>query len=276
MEVQWWCSPQSSVPRQTVGHHARAATYEMGLNNLRRLPCGGAQCEPDDPPTGPFHIPTDRWAGRRTRRRADVRAVGLRKTHFVWVSLKIDSRAHKTHPDWPAVNRTLVAGEVEDFERKRPSRTAADAGRRAAIRTSSFLSSPSLFFPSPRIPTDRRAGRRTHRRAGVRAAGFRRTRFVCASLKIDSRPHETTFGPGAVGRLPAVAAGQERARQDDPLAAETPHRRPTRHLPCTTGRPPRTHPAPGPRRQLPHGHPGRRGRQAPSAYPAPTLHPPSR
>ena len=25
-----WCSPQSSVPRQTVGHHARAAKYEMG------------------------------------------------------------------------------------------------------------------------------------------------------------------------------------------------------------------------------------------------------
>ena len=25
-----WCSPQSSVPRQTVGHHARAAMYEMG------------------------------------------------------------------------------------------------------------------------------------------------------------------------------------------------------------------------------------------------------
>ncbi|KAL2137933.1 hypothetical protein VTI28DRAFT_7789 [Corynascus sepedonium] len=25
-----WCSPQSSVPRQTVGHHAKAAMYEMG------------------------------------------------------------------------------------------------------------------------------------------------------------------------------------------------------------------------------------------------------
>src|SRR5689334_25133817 len=28
--VLGWCSPQSSVPRQTVGHHAKAAKYEMG------------------------------------------------------------------------------------------------------------------------------------------------------------------------------------------------------------------------------------------------------
>jgi hypothetical protein len=126
--------------------------------------------------------------------------------------------------------------------KKRPSRTAADAGRRTAIRTSSFLSSPS-FFPSPRIPTDRWAGRRTRRRADERAVGFRKTQFVWVSLKIDSRPHKTAFDPGAVGRLPAVAAGQERAREDDPFAAETPHRRPTRHLPCT--HPPCTRPPGG-------------------------------
>ena len=28
--VLGWCSPQSSVPRQTVGHHAKAAMNEMG------------------------------------------------------------------------------------------------------------------------------------------------------------------------------------------------------------------------------------------------------
>jgi hypothetical protein len=297
MEVQWWCSPQSSVPRQTVGHHARAATYEMGLNNLRRLPCGGAQCEPDDPPTGPFHIPTDRCAGRRSHRRADVRAVGFRKTHFVWVSLKIDSRTYKTHPDWPAVNCSTAAGEGRGLRKKRPSRTAADAGRRTAIRTSSFLSSPSFSFsfsfsfPSPRIPTDRRAGRRTHQRADARAVGFRKTQFVCVSLKIDSRPHRTTFDSGAVGRLPAVAAGQERAREDDPSAAKTPHHRPTRHHtlhppctypaptlhpPCTspasTLHPPCTHLAP----TLHLGHVDAvttgEGEPAPSAYPVPTLH----
>jgi len=137
--VQWWCSPQSSVPRQTVGHHARAATYEMGLNNPRRLPCGGAQCEPDDPPTGPFHIPTDRRAGRGTPLRADARAAGFRKTHFVWVSLKIDSRTYKTRPDWPAVSRT------EETGKKRPS---PNRSRRRAPRCNSQPRS-SFFSPFP-------------------------------------------------------------------------------------------------------------------------------
>ena len=48
-----WCSPQSSVPRQTVGHHARAAMYEMGLTAA----CEGCRGEVprlclDIPPTG--------------------------------------------------------------------------------------------------------------------------------------------------------------------------------------------------------------------------------
>lgn len=97
-----WFSPQSSVPRQTVGHHARAAMYEMGLNNLRRLPWRGAQCEPDGPPTGPFQIPTDRGAGRGTEGRADAPAAGFRKTHLVWGSLKIDSRSYKRLTHTPA------------------------------------------------------------------------------------------------------------------------------------------------------------------------------
>ena len=51
--VLGWCSPQSSVPRQTVGHHARAAMYEMGLTAA----CEGCRGEVprlclDIPPTG--------------------------------------------------------------------------------------------------------------------------------------------------------------------------------------------------------------------------------
>ena len=129
------------------------------------------------PPQGLFHIPTDRWAGRRTRRRADVRAVASRKTHFVWVSLKIDSRAHKTHPDWPAVNRTLVAGEVEDFERKRPSRTAAGQRPNIVITTTSWgpLSNRLHCLLLSHIPTGQVAVARTGRRAYEQKAQSRKT-----------------------------------------------------------------------------------------------------
>ena len=54
--VLGWCSPQSSVPRQTVGHHARAAMYDMG----QTAACEGCRGEVprasesrlDIPPTG--------------------------------------------------------------------------------------------------------------------------------------------------------------------------------------------------------------------------------
>lgn len=168
-EVQWWCSPQSSVPRQTVGHHARAATYEMGLNNLRRLPCGGAQCEPDDPPTGPFHIPTDRRAGRGTPLRADARAVVFRKTHSACASLKIDSRAYKTRPDWPAVNlhaRGPRGGEGRGLRRKgKDDRVEPQPTQGAALQFALCFfpfPPPHSFFFLPLVypPTDAQAGAR--------------------------------------------------------------------------------------------------------------------
>ena len=85
--VLGWCSPQSSVPRQTVGHHARAAKYEMGLPAA----CEGRRGEVpglclDIPPTGAFdlpsHIPTDQCAGARTGQRAEGRISQSRKTHL--------------------------------------------------------------------------------------------------------------------------------------------------------------------------------------------------
>lgn len=48
--VLGWCSPQSSVPRQTVGHHARAAKYETG----QKAACEGCRGEvPSKDPTAP-------------------------------------------------------------------------------------------------------------------------------------------------------------------------------------------------------------------------------
>jgi hypothetical protein len=82
-----WCSPQSSVPRQTVGHHARAAMYEMGPTAA----CEGRRGEVprqclDSPPAGalllPSHIPTGRGAVGRTARRAEGWISQSRKSHF--------------------------------------------------------------------------------------------------------------------------------------------------------------------------------------------------
>ena len=82
-----WCSPQSSVPRQTVGHHARAAMYEMGLTAAGEG-CRGEvprRCL-DIPPTGAClflsHIPTGRGAVVRTARRALGWISQSRKTHL--------------------------------------------------------------------------------------------------------------------------------------------------------------------------------------------------
>ena len=99
--VLGWCSPQSSVPRQTVGHHARAAMYEMGLTAA----CEGRRGEVprlclDIPPTGAClflsHIPTGRGAVGPTARRALGWISQSRKTQFVCVLLKMGSRARKS------------------------------------------------------------------------------------------------------------------------------------------------------------------------------------
>lgn len=227
VEVQRWCSPQSSVPRQTVGHHARAATYEMGLNNLRRLPCGGAQCEPDDPPTGPFHIPTDRCAGRRTHERADARAAGFRKTQFVCVSLKIDSRPHKTTFDSGAVGRlpAAAAGRGEGaggrpLRRRDPAPQAYPAPtlhppctHLAPTHPAPTLHLPRAWAPSTPSPTGTRGARGSRHRAPT-------LRPPCTHLPC-TYPAPTLHPVASLG----------------PARHAHPHPRPTLHLPCT--RPPR-------------------------------------
>ena len=85
--VLGWCSPQSSVPRQTVGHHARAAMYEMGLRAASEG-CRGEvpRVTRTSPPQGVvlalFHIPTGQCAVLRTGRRAYEQKTQSRKTHL--------------------------------------------------------------------------------------------------------------------------------------------------------------------------------------------------
>jgi hypothetical protein len=97
--VLGWCSPKSSVPRQTVGHHARAAKYEMGPTAA----CEGCRGEVprrlDIPPTGAFfsfpsytHRPGRSGAHEPAGSGVDFR---IPQNSFVWVSLKMGSRASK-------------------------------------------------------------------------------------------------------------------------------------------------------------------------------------
>src|SRR5690606_9692199 len=86
-----WCSPQSSVPRQTVGHHAKTAKYETGPTAAREgcrgeVPRRPKLGFPSSPPAGavfPFpRIPSDRCAVGRTGRRASGWISRLRKIHL--------------------------------------------------------------------------------------------------------------------------------------------------------------------------------------------------
>jgi hypothetical protein len=91
-----------------------------------------------------------------------VRAVGFRKTHFVWVSLKIDSRTYKTHPDWPAVNCTMVAGEAEDFEEKNDQvEPHPTPGAELLYELLPVSLAPLFFRPHAYQPNDGQGGART-------------------------------------------------------------------------------------------------------------------
>lgn len=135
--VLGWCSPKSSVPRQTVGHHARAANYEMGPTAA----CEGCRGEVprrlDIPPTGAFfsfpsytHRPGRSGAHEPAGSGVDFR---IPQNSFVWRWLKMGSRAR-------------TRGE-------RPAPTAACPGRRcrgAPVRPTLDPGRPALY---PGLPT---------------------------------------------------------------------------------------------------------------------------
>jgi hypothetical protein len=112
--VLGWCSPQSSVPRQTVGHHARAAMDEMGLTAA----CEGCRGEVprlclDIPPTGACSVPFSYT--HRPGRSGSHGPAGcgvdfpIPQNSFVWVLLKMGSRARKN-----AIARHEHHGEARD------------------------------------------------------------------------------------------------------------------------------------------------------------------
>ena len=149
--VLGWCSPKSSVPRQTVGHHARAANYEMGPTAA----CEGCRGEVprrlDIPPTGAFfsfpsytHRPGRSGAHEPAGSGVDFR---IPQNSFVWVSLKMGSRASKN---------PRVGSGVGHRSHREPNPAMTDL--------SSCSLSPLCPLPS-HIPTDRVAVAPTGRRA---------------------------------------------------------------------------------------------------------------
>jgi len=178
----------------------------------------------------------------------------------------------------------LASGEPHGGDGKKTTKSEPQPTPGAALQFAtsilflfSFPRPRSFFFsflPSPRIPTDRRAGRGTPPRADSRAVGFRETHPAPVSLKIDSRPRKTA--PGAGCRREANVAPRSRSREDDALPPQSPR---TACLPGTYPAP-TLHPAPaGGVDRLPGPHPRalpRRHRaltlHLPCTYPVPTLH----
>jgi hypothetical protein len=257
-----WCSPQSSVPRQTVGHHARAAMYEMGLTAA----CEGCRGEVprlclDIPPTGACFVPFS-YTHRPGRSGSHGPAgswvdLPIPQKSFVWVLLKIGSRARKSA-----------------FAHHEPTREAGARQNDALVLGTTqhtnavVVPRPAAALPAPFSYTHRpgRSGR--HGPAGSWVDfPIPQKSFVWVLLKIGSRAPTRgsgTGGPPGPGPAPAcprqpcgVALGGGRA--------------PPRCLPYTpTGlpytAPPTLHPA---RTQAPASQ---------AAYPAPgrpTLHPAS-
>ena len=108
----------------------------------------------------------------------------------------------------------LASGEPHGGDGKKTTKSEPQPTPGAALQFAtsilflfSFPRPRSFFFsflPSPRIPTDRRAGRAPPLRVPVPAVASREAHFVWDSLKIDSRAHKTTPGkPSAPGAYPA-------------------------------------------------------------------------
>ena len=147
------CSPKSSVPRQTVGHHARAAMYEMGLTTA----CEGRRGEVprqslDIPPTGACSVPFS-----YTHRRECSGAHGpagswvdfpIPQNSFVCVLLKMGSRArnHAAAPGGPP---------RPGLPRARPA--AAPQGGGWAPRAAYPTPRPTYPMPRPAYPAPRAA-----------------------------------------------------------------------------------------------------------------------
>lgn len=160
--VLGWCSPQSSVPRQTVGHHARAAMYDMG----QTAACEGCRGE----------VP------RASESRLDIPPTGAWDSLLIYPPTVVQPRARPggLWGGFPNPAKLICMGFAKNgLASSRHQKGAprglrgAEAGRepRAARNPTS---TPVLPFPRPQpllclllshIPTDRGAAARRARRA---------------------------------------------------------------------------------------------------------------
>ena len=187
--VLGWCSPQSSVPRQTVGHHARAATDEMGLKRPAKAAVERCPGRPGHPPHRSWLFACSSSYTHRPGRSGAHGPAGfwasfpIPQNPFVWVSLKMDSRPHNRATGSHEAGgdgcngRSRLPGAAEDlFPHTGPGR-----------RTAFLLALPSY--------THRPGRSGAHGPAGFWAClPIPQNSLVWVSLKMDSRPHNRTTG----------------------------------------------------------------------------------
>jgi hypothetical protein len=229
--VLGWCSPQSSVPRQTVGHHARAAMYEMG----QKAACEG--CRGEVPGANPT-TPPQSWglSFSYTHRPGRSGAHGpagsgvdfpVPQNSFVWVSLKIGSRARTQRT-------SLVA---TDQNRGQSPQTRPQARNQPSMFNARLLPARLLALPALFSYTHRpgRSGRHGPAGSGVDFP-IPQNSFVWVSLKIGSRARTPQKWLGEPPR-PGPTAARPRKGPSTTLGARA---GPPARLPCTPSRLPYT------------------------------------
>jgi hypothetical protein len=218
--VLGWCSPQSSVPRQTVGHHARAAVYEMG----QKAACEG--CRGEVPGANPTTPPQSTWglSFSYTHRPGRSGAHGpagsgvdfpIPQNSFVWVSLEIGSRAR--------TQRTSLVATDQD---PRPEPANAAPGSEpaqhvqcgAASCPAACLACSFLIYPPTRAQWAARPGGLWGgfpNPAKLICMGFARNRLASShTAKMAGRaPRGLAQQPHARGRASAPPWGRARAPQ---------------------------------------------------------------
>jgi hypothetical protein len=160
--VLGWCSPQSSVPRQTVGHHARAAMYDMG----QTAACEGCRGE----------VP------RASESRLDIPPTGAWDSLLIYPPTVVQPRARPggLWGGFPDPAKLICMGFAKNGLASSRHQEGAPRGLRGAEAgrephaARNPTSTPVLPFPRPQpllclllshIPTDRGAAARTARRA---------------------------------------------------------------------------------------------------------------
>jgi len=271
--VLGWCSPQSSVPRQTVGHHAKAAMYEMG--------------------------PTAACEGCRGEVPRLFKALDILPTGACFFSLLIypptgaqwGARAGGLWGGFPNPAKLICMGFAKNGlassqPHRRAPRTRRGAGSRAGRRRSRGsqqvpsipLPAPAAALPAPFSYTHRPGRSGLHGPAGSGVDfPIPQNSFVWVALKMGSRARSRTGPPSTPPRpCPAAHCPEQAGRASLGRRGSAPGGLPytptglpytPRHLPYTS-RP--AYPGPGP--------PKRRTRLPRPAYPTPprprTLDPP--